>query len=561
MNTSVAPEFIAACRVRSKSRTLVVAALALIIMLGFGFRAAHPGAEGLSEDELNKLRAVEDYRAHGLTAANGEHPMLMKALLTASIVMVDEWNESSFAAEHQSMRVSTETALRLPGIILGAFTSLLIFLVASELFGTEVGLIAAALWALDPTGISFSRIAKEDSFFLFFFLLANVFWLRGQRVAERGRFNPRPYYWATAAAFGAMVASKYLPYFIAVSSSYYHIFQAIPQTRWRLGKKRWAIFFAIMGAVFILCNPAILLPGTWYEMKLFAGEHRIGHDSYEFMGTLFHNQVTLWLKGVPWYFYFVFTGVKLPLPVLAAFLTGLPLLFRKRLGDGRYFILFWLFYWFFPFSVMGGKFTRYYTLALPVVLITAAIGIHYISQLVLRLIARLSDNEKMWAYARACVPTLFLLFPAIASANVSPHYRLYMNAFGGVETSAGTLFPHDEFYDASVRDAVVEIARRARPGARVASETPALVTYYAQLAGRGDLVSLSLSEREEMRQFTAGDFVIVARGRRYFSNEALVNKLQGTSAPAARVALGDVPAVSIYMLDEKSRAAISEIVK
>jgi hypothetical protein len=561
INTSIAPEFVVARSTGTKSRTLLITALALIMMLGFGFRAAHPGAEGLSEDELNKLRAVEDYRAHGLTSANGEHPMLMKALLTASIVLAEHWNESAVAATHQSMQVSTETALRLPGIILGSLTALLIFLVASELFGMEIGLIAAALWALDPTGISFNRIAKEDSFFLFFFLLANVFWLRGQRVAESGRSNPVPYYWATAAAFGAMVASKYLPYFIAVSSSYYHIFQGIKQTRWRMGKPRWAIFFGIMGAVFILCNPAILLPDTWHEMKLFAGEHRIGHDSYEFMGTLYRNQVTLWLKGVPWYFYFVFTAVKLPLPILAAFLTGLPLLFRKRLGDGRYFILFWLFYWFFPFSVMGGKFTRYYTMALPVVLITAAIGIHYVSQLVAQFLARLSDNEKTEAYARACVPALFLLFPAVASANISPHYRLYLNALGGGEARAGTFFPHDEFYDAGVRDAVGEITRRARPGARVASETPTLVAYYAQLAGRGDLVTLSLSEKEEMRQFAPGDFIIVARGRRYFSNEELLNKLQETSAPVAAISQGEVRAISLYLLDEKSRAAISEIIK
>jgi hypothetical protein len=316
-----------------------------------------------------------------------------------------------------------------------------------------------------------------------------------------------------------------------------------------------------MGAVFILCNPAILLPGTWHEMKIFAGEHRIGHDSYEFMGTLYRNQLSLWLKGVPWYFYYVFTVVKLPLPVLAAFLTGLPLLFRKRLGDGRYFILFWLFYWFFPFSLMGGKFTRYYTMALPVVLITAAIGIHYLSQLVARLIARLSGNEKMRAYARACVPALFLLFPAFASANVSPHYRLYMNALGGGEARAGTIFPHDEFYDAGVRDAVGEIARRARPGARVASEAPTLVAYYAQLAGRSDLLTLSLSEKEEMRGFAPGDFIIAARGRRYFSNEALLNKLEETSEPFATVKLGEVPAAKLYLLDEKSIAAISEIMK
>ena len=90
---------------------------------------------------------------------------------------------------------------------------------------------------------------------------------------------------------------------------------------------------------------------------------------------------------------------------------------------------------------------------------------------------------------------------------------------------AGTYFPHDEFYDARIREAASEIAVRARPGARVASETPGLVTYYARLRGREDILSLSLSETEAIRQLETGDFVIVARGRRYFSNEAEVARL------------------------------------
>jgi hypothetical protein len=526
--------------------------LSLIILIGFGFRVANLGAEGLSEDELNKLRAVEDYRAHGLTAANGEHPMLMKAMLTVSIVASEQWNASSIVATHPSWRIPVETALRLPGAIFGALTSLLIFLVVSELFGSEIGLIAAVLWAVDPSGISFSRIAKEDTFFLFFFLLANVFWVRGQRIAESGAGKPEPYYWATAAAFGAMMASKYLPHFFAISVSYYYIFQGIPATRWRMGKRKWLIFFGIMGAAFLLCNPTILLPGTWHEMKIFAGEKRIGHDSYEFMGTLYRNQVTLWLKGSPWYFYYVFMGVKLALPVVAAFVIGLPLLFRKRLGDGRFLILFWLFYWFMPFSVMGGKFTRYFTMALPVVLITAAIGIHFIAQSVSRFVSRTFENQSLSAYARAFVIIIALTVPAIASASVMPHYRLYTNALGGGWQRAGSYFPHDEFYDASVKQAATEIAARARAGARVASETPGLVEYYAQQAGRTDLVSLSLTDHAAMQQFAAGDLVIVARGRRYFSNDELLKSLQQAKGPDINLSLGRVPSIAVYVLDQAS---------
>ncbi|MGA9995135.1 MAG: glycosyltransferase family 39 protein, partial [Pyrinomonadaceae bacterium] len=537
VSTSIAPDFFVKRTARSKSRVLVVFALALIVLVGFSFRATQLGAEGLSEDELNKLRAVEDYRAHGLTAANGEHPMLMKALLTLSIVGAERWNSSAFAAEHPSWEISTEAALRLPATIFGALTSLLIFLVATELFGIEVGFIAAALWSLDPSAIGFNRIAKEDSFLLFFFLLANVFWLRGQRVAESMRGNPLPYYWATAAAFGAMMASKYLPHLLGISIGYYYIFQGIPQTRWRMGKRRFLLFFAIMGVVFLMCNPAILLPGTWHEMRTFAGEHRIGHDSYEFMGSLYHNQMTMWLRGVPWYFYYVFMLVKIPLPVVAAFVVGLPLLFRKRLGDGRFFVLFWLLFWFMPFSVLGGKFTRYFTMALPVVLITSAIGIQFIARAVANFVGKFFEHEAVRSYVRAAVAVFALGFPALASADIAPHFRLYTNSLGGGVSRAGSYFPHDEFYDASVRETVGEIVRRAPQGARVASETPTLVTYYAQLADRSDLVSISLSDREALRKLGAGDFVIVARGRRYFSNETLVNKLQEVSRPVATVKL------------------------
>ena len=547
--------------VRSASRALVISALALIILVGFGFRAAQLGAEGLSEDELNKLNAVEDYRAKGLTAANGEHPMLMKGLLTVSVVASEYWNSSSIVSQYPSLRISTEAALRLPGAILGAFTSLLIFLVVSELFGVETALIAAALWAFDPSGIGFNRIAKEDGFFLFFFLLANVFWLRGQRVAEAGLGKPEPYYWATAVAFGAMLASKYLPHFLAISVSYYYIFQGIPATRWRLGKRKWLIFFAIMGVAFLIFNPTILLPSTWHEMRIFAGEKRIGHDSYEFMGTLYRNQMTLWLKGSPWYFYYVFMGVKLALPVILAFLVGLPLLFRKRLGDGRFLILFWLMYWFMPFTVLGGKFTRYFTIALPVVLITAAIGIHFLAHWLSGVASRVTKNPGAAALARACVITLVLAFPLVASASVTPFYRLYTNALGGGQASAGNYFPHDEFYDGRMREAVGVIAAQARPQARVASESPALVTYYSGVHGRKDLVSVSLSDKEAVKQLGAGDFIIVARGRRYFSNEAIVSKLQEVSQPFATLSLGGVEAIRLYSLDENSVAAIGETLR
>ena len=561
VTASIQPELFTGQSVRVRSRAFIVAALVFVVAAGFGFRASGLGAEGLSEDELNKLRTVYDYRTRGLTSTNGEHPFLMKALMTASVAASERWNAWGATASRPQLRVSEETALRLPAALFGAFTSLLLYLVVSELFGSTTALIAAALWAFDPTGISFNRIAKEDSFLLFFFLLANVFWLRGQRAAEAGDPRPERYYWATAASFGAMLASKYMPHLIGISGAYYYIFQGIPATRWRMGKRKWLIFFAVMGAAFLVCNPTILLPGTWHEMRIFAGERRIGHDAYEFMGQLYRNQMTLWLKGSPWYFYYAFMAFKLPLAVVAAFLVGLPLLFAKRLGDGRYFVFFWLFFWFFPFPLLGGKFTRYFTMALPVVLVVAAIGINaaggWIAQAVRGVAAAGAASR---GYAHAALAVLVIASSVYASAGASPHYRLYTNALGGGRERAGSYFPHDEFYDASMRDTARRIAAFASRGARVASETPELFTHYAARAGRTDLVSFSLSDRAALRDLTIGDIIIVARGRRYFSNDALISKLGAASRPVAELSLAGVPSTRIYQLDENALRAVSETI-
>ena len=547
------PDLFAGRGVLTNSRTLVFITLAILVLSGFGFRVAGLSAEGLSEDELNKLNAVADYRANGLTGANGEHPMLMKAFQATSIILTEKWN-SVVAPEN---RIALETALRLPGAIAGALSAILIFLIAAELFGVEVALIAAALWSFDPSGIGFNRVAKEDTFLLFFFLLANVFWLRGQRVAESSDKNPNRYYWATAACYGAMVASKYVPHLLAISWCYYWMFQQLPDTRWRLGKKRLLIVFAIMGIVFLILSPTVLLPETWRQMGLFAGGKRISHDGYEFMGQLYTQRFVDWLNGIPVYFYFVFTAVKLPLLTVIGFVIGLPLLFRRKVGDGRYFLLFWFLLWVVAFCFPGGKFTRYYTTVLPAVLITCALGIQFAGRLIANRIAASGSLAALKHYVPAALAVIVITGSVISSIQAAPHFRLFTNTLGGGMQWAGYYFPHDEFYDASMRDTIAEIALRARPGARVASESPSLASYYAERAQRPDLVTISLSDPEAVNQLQPGDFIIVARGRRYFSNDALITMLRTQSTPIAELKLERVPSVKIYQLDEKSVAAFS----
>ena len=63
-------------RLRAKAGAkLVVVAAATVLALTF--RVSALSTYGLSEDEINKVHAIEQYRA-GRFGANAEHPMLMK---------------------------------------------------------------------------------------------------------------------------------------------------------------------------------------------------------------------------------------------------------------------------------------------------------------------------------------------------------------------------------------------------------------------------------------------------------------------------------------------------
>jgi predicted membrane-bound dolichyl-phosphate-mannose-protein mannosyltransferase len=555
VTAGIRPDLFSQIGTRSLSRVLLATMLSMFVLAGLGFRTVGLGKEALSEDELNKLNAVTEYRARGLTSANGEHPLLMKAALTVSVIACEHWN--THVASHPELNIPVESALRIPGAILGALAAVLVFLIAMELFGLEVGLISAALWSFDPLTISFNRIAKEDTFLVFFFLLMNVFWLRGQRVAEsQPHRNPNKFYWAAAASFGAMMASKYVPQLLGIPIAYYYAFQGIPATRWRLGKKKFLKFFLVMGVAFLVFNPTILLPDTWRTIARFTSYKLMGHDSYEFMGRLYPHRMADWLRGEPWYFYFVLLGVKLPLAALVAFAGGVVLLFRRVTGDGRYLLLFWLGFWGLTFVFPGGKFTRYATSLMPAVIMTAALAIQFAGRAVGRFFKKLFDQPAVGIYARAALVSAVIISTMWSAASAAPHFRLYMNSISGGSAKAGAYFPQDEFYDAYMLDALKEVAARAKPNARVGTEIPLLADYYAKRAGREDLACSQFFVSDDLNKFVAGDFLIDARGRTYFSNQAMLERLRQKATPAFTVCVGSIPAADVFILDEAALAAL-----
>lgn len=542
------PELFADDLFFARSRTVCAVILAFFIVVGFGLRVGGLGAESLGEDELNKLETVREYRENGLSGKNGEHPFLMKGLQTASIVAAEK------VSTIIGLQIAEEAALRFPIALFGTFTALLLFLLISELFGRSIGLISAIFWTLEPMAIGFDRVAKEDSLVLFFFLVTMFFWVRGQTRAELGDEKWTWYAWATAAAFAGLMASKYYPHLLAIVGAYYIVFQYISATKWRMESTRWLKFFVVMGFAFLILNPTILLPETWREMLKFSSENRIGHDSYEFLGNLYTNKMSAWLNGVPWTFFYVFLAVKSSLPILVLLVIGLPLMFMRRMGDGRFLLFFWAFMWFLPFTFLGGKFTRYFTFVEPLILVTGATGLYFSAKW-------LSDKvgPSLGPILQAGLLIGVVSIQFVNSLSATPHFRLFTNTIGGGMAAAGTYFPHDEFYDAATNETVRLVAGVARPNAIVACETPGLFEYYAERAGRRDLKIISLSDKAAVSQLAAGDFVVLAEGRRYHSNSVYVEYLKTRAKPIEEVDLGGIVATRIYYLDETEATAMRNL--
>jgi hypothetical protein len=107
-----------------------------------------------------------------------------------------------------------------------------------------------------------------------------------------------------------------------------------------------------------------------------------------------------------------------------------------------------------------------------------------------------------------------------------------------------------------MQDVMIELASRARPNARVMVEIPSLAAYYAQRANRPDLVCVEVSDPGELEKLTPGDFLIDARGRSYISNQAMLTRLRQASQPAFTITVGTTPAAFVYVLDQKSLAAL-----
>jgi len=164
--------------------------------------------------------------------------------------------------------------------------------------------------------------------------------------------------------------------------------------------------------------------------------------------------------------------------------------------------------------LIGGKWLRYTLSLMPFVYMIAAVGVMALINLLRERVSGLKFGRDL---VTAAAVLIFILAPAGIAYSNHPHYALYTNAFAA--DKAGYYFPHDEFYDDGLREAIEYVCQNAPQGAVIADETPAVARYYLERFGRTDLQSRALSEPDfDPAKISEPSYFILQRGRTYFEN-------------------------------------------
>lgn len=519
--------------------------LVVIFAMAAQFRLASLDASGFAEDEIDILRAVESYRNFDFSA-NAEHPMLGKLAALASMRVTDGWND--LAPRLHLLVVSPETALRLPVALAGALTTLAIFLLVERLFDTEVGVWAALLWAFDVNATGINRLAKEDTWLVFFFLLAS--WLFERSKQESGSYDKGRQHWGTAsgAAFGLMTASKYMPHFLGLHGVFNTISALGPGEQFPRNRR----FFLALGAAFLSANFGLLLPATWRRLFGYLQGQKVIHTGYAFAHQVYVNRIDVTPWGVPSTFYLVFLATKIPVLVLAAFFVGVIQMVRHRQARGFVFTRVFLVFFVLGYSLLAAKFIRYVLPLLAFVDILAAVGIVW-------MLRRLAGSVTAGRWRLLAITTGGLccaIPPLYAQISTHPFPGLYQNAIGAHIAPTGYLFP-EAFNDAGVREAVGLIAAHARPGAVIVSDATTVVAEYLARAGRSDMHAWSISH-DGLPMGSVETWVLVQDEHRYFENEAVIDQLQRRLRPWREVRVLGAVSVRVFQISATSSELMTD---
>jgi len=508
--------------------------LAIATVLAFGIRIHALSVYGLSEDEINKVHAIDQYRS-GHFVDNAEHPMLMKLAMWGSENLALAWNR--VAPPEQAM--SLETAIRLPNVVAGAATTAVLFGIADLLFGGAVAAAASFVWAFDVNAIAINRIGKEDTFLLLFFLAAVLCYERAKRRGIEDPDRAQSWYTLSGAFFGLMLASKYMPHYLGI----YALFNVLADPNPGRNKPLKFRYYGAMSMAFVLANLAILSPETWRHGASYIQGGMVPHHGYPYAGALYVTNVPISPLGVPVTYYLRFLATKVPLVLLAAAVPGVIELVRRRHERGFVLLRLLVIFVLVPYSLMAAKFIRYTLPLLATLDLIAAVGLVAGTTWLLR---------KGWLSPMTRV-TVSALSVGVFSAGLvasqqtaAPFYSVFQNAIGVRLAAPGFTFP-EETYDYGVREAVASIAAVAEPSAVVVSDATGGVAHYLRDHGRPDLSVRALSA-DGLPPEPHEQWVIVQDEHATFENRALVDQLRAREHPWAQFRANGVLAAQVFRI-------------
>ena len=254
-----------------------------------------------------------------------------------------------------------------------------------------------------------------------------------------------------------MMASKYFPHYFGLNALYHHYFRVRKSEPGDPPRKTFLAFYIAMAVAFLVANPAVLLPHVWEYLNVYMGEKLLVHTGYLMGDVLYKNNVSMspfW--GTPIYFYLLFMAIKIPLAVLVAFVAGCGS-FDQR--------------WRHP----GYAFAAVHVLVLDCSVFAdrrEMVALYPFAD-ALCLHAGSTQAQSPWEDLLlsgwgvrvrqindpAAVLIVFVALPGWTAYKAAPHYALYTNALAA--DKVGYYFPHDEFYDDGLREALQFVCEKA----------------------------------------------------------------------------------------------------
>ncbi len=150
---------------------------------------------------------------------------------------------------------------RIPGVIFGVGSVLLVYLIARELFKDgAIGLLSAGVFSLDGLPLVMSRIGMNDSYLLFFSLLTIYLFLRNKNFLS-------------AVAFGLAIASKWSAIWVTPILFILWLKRNLPAGRQgnRFEPGLFLSFLFLPFAIYLLTYIPMFLSGhnlsVWWEMQ------------------------------------------------------------------------------------------------------------------------------------------------------------------------------------------------------------------------------------------------------------------------------------------------------